>query len=338
MKIKKEYVILAAVIVALSAYLLTRQTDRSQYTLPEIPTVSAQKITRLEIGAPDRTIDLRREDDRWHIQPQEYPAASGKIRQMLEPLENLTLTALVSESENYSRYELDSENKITVKAWAGDALVRELAIGKAAPSFRHTFVSLPGDPRVFHARGNFRNAFEAGADQLRDKTVLKFAASDIHTIRLAGSADSLTLVRSEVPIESRNGAEDETPQSVNAKIAWKTKDGRTAASDAVDRLLAALSQLECERFLDNRKKEDFQQALYVVELDGVAQSYRLAIFPPLDSEEGDTREHPAISSESEEPFVLPDWRAENVMPDFGSLVTAAESAEARNSAAGKAVQ
>jgi len=34
MKIKKEYIILVAVIVALSLYLMLRRTDRSLYELP----------------------------------------------------------------------------------------------------------------------------------------------------------------------------------------------------------------------------------------------------------------------------------------------------------------
>jgi len=322
MQIKKEYVILAAVIVALSAYLLTRQTDRSQYTLPEIPKVAAQKITRIEVSAPEHTITLRREDDRWRIEPQGYLAADRKIRQMLEPLENLTLTALVSESQDYSRYELDADNKITVKAWDGDSLKREFTIGKSAPSFRHTFVSLAEDPRVYHARGNFRSDFEPGPEQLRDKAVLKFAASDIQTIRLAKEDDTLTLVRSEVPLENENRAAGETPQSVDARVAWKTEDGRIADSEALDRLLTTLSQLECERFLDDRRKEDFQRAAYSLELTGATRSHRLEIFPPLDAEEGSDVEHPATSSETDDPFVLPEWRVKNITPPFDDIVAA----------------
>lgn len=330
MKIKKEYIVLAAVIVALSAYLLTRQTDRAQYTLPDIPEVSAKDLTRLEINTPEHTVILRREEDRWRIEPQGHPAAESKVRQMLEPIENLTLTALVSESQEYSRYELDPEHEITVKAWDGDTLKREVAIGKSAPSFRHTFVSLAGDPRVYHARGNFRSAFEPGADQLRDKTVLEFAASDIHTIRLAGKDDALTLVRSEVPIESEGADAGRKPESVDAEIVWKTEDDRTADSEKIDRLLGTLALLECERFLEDRRGLDLQQPLYVLELSGLTQTYKLEIFPQLESEEGSPVEYPATSSEVEDPFVLPEWRVKNLMPEFGGLVAESEKPSGEN--------
>ena len=38
---------------------------------------------------------------------------------MLDVIEELTLTALVSESKNYVRYDLSHDEKITVKAWKG---------------------------------------------------------------------------------------------------------------------------------------------------------------------------------------------------------------------------
>ncbi|HHP7234484.1 MAG TPA: DUF4340 domain-containing protein [Desulfobacterales bacterium] len=325
MKIKKEYIILVAVIVALSAYLLTRQTDRSQYELPEIPEVPAKNITRMEISGPEHTVTIRREDDRWRIEPRGHLAADSKVRNMLEPLETLTLTALVSESQDYSRYELNPEKKITVKAWEGETLKREVAIGKSAPSFRHTFVSIAGDPNVYHARGNFRSAFETDAVQLRDKTVLQFAASDIHTIRISAEDNSFTLVRGEAPIEKEPENNAETPESVDAEIVWKTDDGRVADSAEIDRLLGALALLECERFIDDRQKEDFQNPFYALELDGVTNTYRLEIFPLPETDADGAGEYPAASSESDDPFILPEWRVKNLTPEIGDLVVAAET-------------
>ena len=49
MKTKKEYIILAIIIIALSVYLVMRRSDRTLYELPEIPQVSQKEITRLEI-------------------------------------------------------------------------------------------------------------------------------------------------------------------------------------------------------------------------------------------------------------------------------------------------
>jgi hypothetical protein len=43
MKIKKEYSILLAVIIALSLYLTLRNPDRTQYQLPEVPEVARSR-------------------------------------------------------------------------------------------------------------------------------------------------------------------------------------------------------------------------------------------------------------------------------------------------------
>ena len=103
---------------------------------------------------------------------------------MLDNIEKLTLTALVSESKNYNRYDLSGEAKINVKAWQGDSLKRDIDVGKTASSFRHTFVKTAGDDRVFHARGNFRNTFDTTVDDLRDKTILTYTPSDIQQIQI----------------------------------------------------------------------------------------------------------------------------------------------------------
>ena len=45
MKIKKEYIILALIIIALSVYLVMRRGDRTLYELPDLPQVSQKEIT-----------------------------------------------------------------------------------------------------------------------------------------------------------------------------------------------------------------------------------------------------------------------------------------------------
>ena len=185
MKIKKEYIILAIIIIALSVYLVMRRGDRTLYELPEIPEISQKEITRLQITKGKTVIDLNKKDNRWYIAPQEYPADDNKVKNMLDNIEKLTLTALVSESKNYNLYDLSGEDRINVKAWQGDSLKRDIDVGKTASSYRHTFVKMAGDDRVFHARGNFRNTFDFSVDDLRNKTgiglyVLRHSANTDH--------------------------------------------------------------------------------------------------------------------------------------------------------------
>ena len=91
MKLKKEYIILLAVIIGLSFYLFTRQTNRTLYELPRLTKVPAKKISKIEISGSEGKIVLKKEDESWLIGPEEYPASKNKIRQMIETIEMMKL-------------------------------------------------------------------------------------------------------------------------------------------------------------------------------------------------------------------------------------------------------
>jgi hypothetical protein len=322
MKLKKEYVILAVVIVGLSIYLLTRQTDRTLYRLPQLPPVSAKSITRIDINGPDGTISLNRTDDSWTIGEQKYPADRAKVSQMLDAISDLSLTAMMSESKDYIRYDLTDKHKISVKAWAGTTIERDFDVGKVGPSFRHTFVKLAGDAKVYQARNNFRATFEQGVEDLRDKVVLSFAASDIQEIRLTRGTEAMTLARHETPLEKEAGEKEESDPAkeaappLKAKMVWQTSDGRTAASAKVDELLAAVSQLVCEKYITDHVAADYKDPIYTLELEG-QKAHRLSIFAKQNETD---KSYPAVSSDSAYPFFLSEWKAKQLMPAFGDLL------------------
>ena len=97
MKIKKEYVILFTLILALALYLMLRNPDRTHYQLPDVPDISQTDISKIEISKPESTIVLDEKDDTWHIAPEGYRANMDRVKNMLEILKGLSVTALVSE-------------------------------------------------------------------------------------------------------------------------------------------------------------------------------------------------------------------------------------------------
>ena len=126
----KEFIVLAVVIILLGTYLFLRKNDRSQYELPAVSTVNSQEISRIEIISTGNTVELKRSGDQWQIGEKLYPADESKVKNLLEALERLKLTDLVSEAKAYARYDLSDEKKISVKAWANEQLVRNIDIGK----------------------------------------------------------------------------------------------------------------------------------------------------------------------------------------------------------------
>lgn len=308
MKIKKEFIILGLVIVALAVYLVQRSGDRTRYTLPSVPTLAAADVSRIQITRADQSVVLIRSADRWRIDPQGFPADPAKLTEIIEALTGFGLTALVSESKSYTLYELDDAHKINVKAWQGEQLKRDFDIGKTAPSFRHTFVRPAGDERVYHGRDNIRFRFEGGVEDFRDKSVLAFDRTEITEIRITKGDATLTFSRS--PAESKEAAGGSAPAAENREV-WKSADGRAADGSAVAALLTALSNLKCDAFVAGREKSSFAKPVYAIVLKG-AKEHSLSVFEPTAPE---LKERPAVSSGSDWPFLLSENLAAGVMRD-----------------------
>lgn len=315
MKMKKEYIVLGCVIVALAAYLLARDTDRTHYRLPALESVPAESLTRIEIIGPKATVELRKKGTGWVVSAEAYPADAGKIKQILDTVGQLTLTALVSESKSYDRYDLTEDKRITVKAWAGDTLKREFALGKAASSYKHTFVQIAGDHRVYHARESFRHTFDETVDALRDKTVLDFEIKDIREIRITrkGATEVFSRMESTPPAEAPAPAasgEDKRPEPpAETPSPWRRSTGEALDAAEVNRLLTTLKGLECDRYIYDRKKEALTDPVVTIELVGTA-THTLSLFA---APEGADNNHPAVSSQNAYPFELTAYRAEEIM-------------------------
>jgi hypothetical protein len=318
MKIKKEYIILALFIVGLSVYLFMRKGDRNLYELPVLQEVAKNEISKIEISKGTTSIVLSKKDEKWHIAPRDYPADGNLIDGMLNEFENLTVTTLVSESGDYQRYDLGDDKKITVKAWGGEKLLRDFEVGKPAPSFRHTFVKLAGDDRVFHARNNFRNTVDKSVDDLRDKSVLSFQTADITEIQVAKGTTSLALSRKEVTEEDTQTQTDSSAAAAPPppKMVWQSADDKKGDEQNINRLLSTISNLRCEKFIDDRKKEDFTESVFSIDLKGI-QSHRLSIFAKLKE---DDESYPAVSSGSDYPFLLSKHTADRIMKNPEDLL------------------
>jgi hypothetical protein len=314
MRIKKEYIILIAIISALAVYLFLRDPDRTHYQLPKIAEIAKTDISKIEISSQDVTISLKRKDETWRLAPEGYPASTDRVENMLDIIEKLTVTALVSESKNYSLYNLDNSNKITVKAWKGDRLKRDFDVGKAATSHRHTFVKLANDDRVYHAQGSFREGFNQTVDRLWDKTVLSFNQDEIQEIHITKEQQEIVFVRTEAPIDVSAGEEAE-PENLPSP-AWQTPDGEEGDETQLGRLLTALSNLMCERYIDDAKKEDFSNPICIARLKG-PQEYTLSIFAKTDE---DAKNYPAVSSANDYPFLLPGWQVKGLMKERAEML------------------
>lgn len=315
MKVKKEYVILVLLILGLSLYLFLHKQDRTQYEMPVLQEVPASEITRMEISKPGGSpLALERKNDGWILLPEAYPAESAKVSALLESIGNLTLTALVSESQNYERYGLAKEEKIGVKAWAREKLKRDFEVGKAAPTSQHTFVLVAGDPRVFQARENLKARFNLTLDDLRDKSVLKIDPSSVEAIDLNDGKKTLSLTRKQIPVEVGAGQKKESP-SADSQGAWQSAVGNVDEAK-VTQLLNALSNLKCRTYISGQKKSEFKAPVYTVKVKSM-EDHSLSLFA---KNEKDKNDHPAVSSQNDSPFLLSDQQAKQIMLPLDQIV------------------
>ncbi|MDT8272211.1 MAG: DUF4340 domain-containing protein [Desulfomonilia bacterium] len=302
MKSKKEFLILALLIIVLGAYLFVRQTDRIHYALPVMDTVDPTRITSVEITADASTLVVTRHDDMWHITPAQWPADSGMMQDILKVLEALKISDLVSEAHVYTRYDLDQEHGISVKAFEDETLIRDFTLGKTAPTYRHTFVRLSGDDNVYMAEGDFRRVFSITADELRSKLVLSFPRDEIARITITSRGTSMVLNREEI------GDDGETSQAEQPKprITWRNDQGDDVEESFVNDFLSPLSRLMCETYLNDVKPDELSNPHYTITLVG-QEDYTLNIYASAEH-----KEFPAVSSQSAFVFLMPDYRMEQI--------------------------
>jgi hypothetical protein len=300
MKINKEWIILVIIILALILYLVLREQDRVRYSLPDIPQISQGEISRLEISKPEAGVVIEKSDDNWIISPQGYLADSFVVESMLESVKRPLITAMVSDSKNYTRYGLDEDKKIVVRLFSEDVLKREMELGETTDSGRYTFIKLTGDHRVYHARDNIRNRFNKDIDELRDKSVLSFSKQDIREMEITKDSDSLVLVLTE---QVQTEEDDDKTKTI-----WQTSEGKEVEESLPEDLLSSLFRLSCREYLYETGKEDLKNPLYTIRLKGV-EEYILSIFSGIDDDEACK----ATSSENDYAFVLADWRVDKII-------------------------
>jgi hypothetical protein len=245
---KKEYLILILIIVILAGYLALRKEDRRHYTLPDPPAVNTEKIDRLTVEKEDQMIAFTRTESGWVVTDKAYPADSSAVEQMLNVLSELTLSALVSENQDVARYDLDKPHRLSVTAFHGDTPALSVKIGKAAPTFNHTFVMLGNDPNIYHAKDSFRSHFSKSVNEFRDRQVLTFQENNIEKI-------TIHFPEKQVVLTAQKPADNEKK---DGPPVFSYEDGTSPDPKTVSNLLYSLSDLTCDQFMPDMDKAEME--------------------------------------------------------------------------------
>jgi hypothetical protein len=328
MKLKKEYLILILIIVALSAYLMMRSWNQTHYELPRPEQADGQKVDRLVITRNGKSFELNKKDEQWTVGPEAYAADSVTVKNMVKAAVDLNITDLISESGNYERYDLTQDRKIDVQAFANGKLIRNFSVGKAAPTFQHTFVRLADDPKVYNARGQLNHTFDHTISDLRDLTVLSFEKEAVGEMVIGKGTQSLVLAKKEVPAENKSKAEDDAKEEEKKEDAgapsqpqpqWQGPDGKPMDQPTVSRLLNDLSNLKCSAYMADAAAKDFNDKTprWKMTFKAGEKSFSLSVFDKADSE---ATEFPALSSTSPYAFTLNKAKEESIEKSIDRLL------------------
>lgn len=253
---KKEYFILAVLIALLSAYLFMNRENTGNYALPDLESLEVSEITGINIETDQTRISLIKEDNNWYAGDEKYRVDTKKVDGIIEVVKDLELTALVSEKKDYARYELDDENKISVKVNAGTEQVRAFDIGKAAPTYRHTFVRLNNAKEVYHAKKSFRSDFDVSLDDLRNKAVFSFDADEIKSVSFERKGIKRKFFidedqEKETDTQDKGKAQSKEPRSsdvADPSRAWTAEDGKAFEAADLKEMVSILKDMRCDRY------------------------------------------------------------------------------------------
>ncbi len=305
---RKEFVILGLVIAVLLGVLFVQKRNKVHYTIPDLESFEVEQISKVVLSKAGEEILIQKSGEHWQMGPEGYKADEKKISQITDQLSNLSLSALVSEREHYQVYDLTEEKKITVKAYAGEEPIRNLAIGKAASSQRHTFVLLEGDKNVYQASGNLRTFFDQDMVTLRDMTVMSFD-DEIMSVDISTGVEKINIHKG-MPVADPDTTSAEL---VSAEPEWLDEEGVKLKQSKVSEMINALKNLSAEAYIEGKSKEEMKSPSYTLTLHGT-KDYVISLF-----EKTEENQYSAVSSESPYPFYLAEWKAKRFMAERNDL-------------------
>ncbi|MBN8218949.1 MAG: DUF4340 domain-containing protein [Spirochaetes bacterium] len=304
---KKQTWILLAVAVALALFLVFR--DRLSF--------GGGLSWKAWKGAPEslvlvkagKTTEFAKADGRWVMGPNRYQADPEKVKKLVEVLSTNRSFQLVTPYPFYEKYSLEPTNRVEATLATGKDK-RTLLIGKAAPTYSHTFVMIAGDSNIYQTEGYFSYDFTQDLEQFRDKTMFAFTADDAVALEVrdeAGRVLSLKKV-AEAFTTNTNAAMGQPPRKV-----WKTAEsGKDANNTEAGDLVANLARLTATAFAAESNATWAQAVKKPIAWQGVAKTasktYSLTIL-----KEKIGADYQAVVNDRNEVFLLNEDTAKRVM-------------------------
>lgn len=249
---KKQTWILIAVAVALVLFLVFKDRMPKFGGGPQWKNLKGD-ITQVTLDVKGKAITLQKADGKWVIAGKNQQADPEKIKKVLEVMATNRSFQLVTEYPFFEKYNLDESNRVVATAVsAGET--RKFVVGKASPTYSHTFVMLPPSSNIYQTEGYFTYDLSQDVDNFRDKNLFSFTADDVSTLELRDASGRVLNLRRLAEAFSTN---TNAPLGGQAPKVWKDESGKTVKSSEVGDLVANMAHLVCSSFAaDTRTHSD----------------------------------------------------------------------------------
>lgn len=269
----RNTLLLAALVAALGAYLywVERPAVERENRTTRLLEFDPNDVERLELAAYGQTIAARKTDGTWRITaPVEGPADARALDTLVQTAAQAERKRRIAESpDDLGAFGL-AEPDAVLTLFVDDQALPALSVGMGTPIGFNAYVQRSDEEAVLLTGGTVRAALMKRLADLRDKTVLHFAAADVSRLR----------------ITPRDGDEVVLERDAEHWRLVAPVDAR-ASQTTVDNLLGSLRALRAVEFVtetgaDAEAARGLTPPAFELELSGSADPVVLRIGDEID--------------------------------------------------------
>ena len=191
-------ILLLLVLAGLGAYVYLVEYPRAEEeakkkTLFEF---KADDATQLTLDYGDHKIVLKKSGNDWRIsEPIDAAADATSVKNLVNAIAECEVKRdLKDASTDLSTYGLDKPF-VTITVKLGDKELPAFMVGKNTPIGFSTYLQRADDKKVQLTASAFRSGMDKKVKDLRDKTIIDFADSDVQQVDMSGAGTQLQLVQ-----------------------------------------------------------------------------------------------------------------------------------------------
>jgi len=276
MKIDKKYIVLLSIVGILILILLLN--NYLQNIKPPLPKIKQIKfIDKVEVYRKNK-LDMIfiLSNSKWWFLPDEYPAEDSNLDLILDNIKKINLVDLISRSGIYENYNLDDENKIVVKAYSSNNLIREIIIGKPSPTYQHTYIMLGGDKNVYTAKGRFTEVFSKDKEAYCSKNLVRLQKDSIIQIIIKQDNKEVKIAKNTKAITITNTNQTQTTTNI---VEWFVNN-KIITNDVIDKFIDSITPLNASE-LYNEKLSNQNKFLRKINIKALNEELDLYIVKKL---------------------------------------------------------